>query len=173
MLKNLLTNKYINCSVRLMNDPFRPCRKGKGERVRLARRGWRPAKHICAGYPLRRMKLCAATGQRPDLENRGGVRRASSAVAAAGTPKKAENKTGRTVKALKSVFAVFQLEPAAVQPVPTQIGEKDFTAFPLILRMGMGGGGPEILILILMQVRRAASRFPAWPGGGAAPLSTE
>jgi hypothetical protein len=86
------------------------------------------------------------------LENRGGVRRATSAVAVAGTPKKAEKKTERTVKAVKSVFAVFQLEPAAVQSVPTQIGGKYFTAFALILRMGMGGGGQQILILIVILI---------------------
>jgi hypothetical protein len=86
------------------------------------------------------------------------VRRATFAVAVssavafaakveAGQPKKAEKKTERSVKAVKSVFAIFQLEPAAVQSVPTQIGGKYFMAFALFLRMGMGGGGPEILIL--------------------------
>ncbi len=105
-----------------MNDPFRPCRKGRGERVCFARRGWRPAKHIFARGPLPRTKLCPATGQRPGLESRGGVRRATSAVAVAGPPNKAEKKIERTVKAVKSVFAIFQLEPAAVQLVPTKIG---------------------------------------------------
>ncbi len=28
MLKNLLTNKCSNCTLRLMNDPLRPCRRG-------------------------------------------------------------------------------------------------------------------------------------------------
>ena len=43
-----------------MNDPFRPCRRGRGERVRLARGGWRPAKHIFAQAPSRRAALCAS-----------------------------------------------------------------------------------------------------------------
>jgi hypothetical protein len=30
-LKYLLTNKYVNCIVRLMNDPLRPCRTGRSE----------------------------------------------------------------------------------------------------------------------------------------------
>ena len=124
-----------------MNDAFRPCRKRKGERVRPARRGWRPAQHIFAPCPWRRTKLCAATGQIPGLEKRGAVRPATSAAAVAGPPKTAAKKTGRTVKAVKSVFPIFQLEPVAVQSVPTQIGGKDFTAFALILRMGMGGRG--------------------------------
>ena len=139
--KDLLTNEYIYCNVRLMNDAFKPCRKGKAERGRLARRGWRPAQHIFAPCPWPRTKLCAATGQIPGLEKRGAVRPATSAAAVAGPPKTAAKKTGRTVKAVKPVFPIFQLEPVAVQSVPTQIGGKDFTAFPLILRMGMGGEG--------------------------------
>jgi hypothetical protein len=47
----------------------------------------------------------------------------------------------KSVKTVKSVFVVFQLETAVVQSVPTKIGRGDFTAFALILRMGMGGRG--------------------------------
>jgi hypothetical protein len=56
---------------------------------------------------------------------------------------KAEKKTERTVKTVKSVFAIFQLEPAPVQSVPIKIGGKYFTAFALIIRLGMGGRGSE------------------------------
>ena len=60
-----------------MNDPLRPCRKGRVERVRLARSGWRPAKHIYTRYPWRRATLSASIGQIPILEDRGecGARR--------------------------------------------------------------------------------------------------
>ena len=47
----------------------------------------------------------------------------------------------RTVKTVKSLSGLFQLETPAVQSVPTKTGWGDFTAFALILRMGMGGGG--------------------------------
>ncbi len=68
--KNLLTMLYIKCNVGLMNDPLRPCREGRGERVRLARGGWRPAKHIFAQAPSRRAALCASTSQTETLEHR-------------------------------------------------------------------------------------------------------
>jgi hypothetical protein len=55
----------------------------------------------------------------------------------------AVKKTERTVKAVKWICAVFHLETAAVQSVPTQIGRGDFTAFALILRMDMGGRGDK------------------------------
>jgi hypothetical protein len=72
-------------------------------------------------------------------------------------------KSERTIKAVKWIFAVFQLETAAVQSVPTKIGRGDFTAFALILRMGMRGGGQTILILIVIviQVRRSQSQSVA------------
>jgi hypothetical protein len=66
------------------------------------------------------------------------LRRAKSAVAVAGWPKRAVMKA---VKTVKSVLAVFHLEAAAAQSVPTKIGRGDFTAFALILRLGMGGRG--------------------------------
>jgi hypothetical protein len=49
----------------------------------------------------------------------------------------------KTVKAVKWICAVFQSEPAAVQSVPTKTGRGDFTAFALILRLGMGGEGGQ------------------------------
>jgi hypothetical protein len=58
---------------------------------------------------------------------------------------KAENITERTVKTVKSVFAIFQLETAPVQSVPIKPGGKYFTAFALILRLGMGGRGSDNL----------------------------
>ena len=58
-----------------MNDSLRPCRKERGERVRLARRGWRPAKHIFARYPRRRATPCTSIVQRQMVENRGPVPR--------------------------------------------------------------------------------------------------
>jgi len=75
MLKNLLTKEYINCNLRLMNDQSRPCRKGRGERGRLARSVWRPAEHIFARYRSHRATLRASTIQRQMVENRGEVRR--------------------------------------------------------------------------------------------------
>jgi hypothetical protein len=56
----------------------------------------------------------------------------------AGCAKRAAQKSVKTVKWL---FAIFQLEPAAAQSVPTKMGREDFTAFALILRLGMGGEG--------------------------------
>src|SRR5208283_1034747 len=75
MLKNLLTKEYINCNLRLMNDQSRPCRKGRGERGRLARSVWRPAEHIFARYRSHRATLRTSTIQKQMVENRGGVRR--------------------------------------------------------------------------------------------------
>ncbi len=49
----------------------------------------------------------------------------------------------KTEKTVTWIFAVFHLEAAAVQSVPTKMGRGDFTAFALILRLGMGGGGVE------------------------------
>ena len=42
----------------------------RGERGRLARGGWRPAKHIFAQTPLRRAALCASITQTQTLEQR-------------------------------------------------------------------------------------------------------
>ena len=55
----------------MMKDELR----NEGERVRLARSGWCPAKHIFAPFPSRKVTLCASTGQRQLLEDRAGVRR--------------------------------------------------------------------------------------------------
>ena len=88
-------------------------------------------------------------------------------------------KSERTIKAVKWIFAVFQLETAAVQSVPTKIGRGDFTAFALILRMGMRGGGQTILILIVIviQVRRSQSQQSGerrtWLAGPVRPSSTQ
>ena len=59
------------------------------------------------------------------------LRRAKSAHAVTGCPKLAAMKS---VKTVKWVFAIFQLEPAAAQSVPTKMGGGDFTDFPQILR---------------------------------------
>src|SRR5271157_4378876 len=66
------------------------------------------------------------------------VRRRKSAVAGAGWPKRAVMKS---VKSVKWFFAIFQLQPAAAQAVPTKMRAGDFTDFPQILRGCMGGRG--------------------------------
>ncbi len=66
-----------------MNYQLRPCRNGRGERVRLARSAWRPAKHIFAAYTLRRATLCTSIVQRQIVENRGEVRRETPRTATA------------------------------------------------------------------------------------------
>ncbi len=151
-----------------MNDQLRPCRKGRGGRVRLARSGWRPAKHIFARCPNAQGDILCINV----TKTKGGARRTApqpgqlrssiilrsrvrgSQIAAGSIRPFAERRdcgqdgvtratkiTERTVKAVKWIFAVFQLETAAVQSDPTGMGQGDFTAFALILRMGMGGGG--------------------------------
>src|ERR1019366_7157616 len=57
----------------------RNCQEREGERVRLARGLWRPAKHIFARCPPHLAKLCASICQRPIVENSGdcGARRAA------------------------------------------------------------------------------------------------
>ena len=77
------------------------------------------------------------------------LRRAKFAHAVTECPKMAAKKS---VKSVKWVFAIFQLEPAAAQSVPTKMGGGDFTDFPQILRGLMGGGSQRILILILISM---------------------
>ena len=45
----------------------------KGDRVRLARGGWRPAKHIFTRRPSRMATVCASICQRPVVQNKGFV----------------------------------------------------------------------------------------------------
>jgi hypothetical protein len=71
----------------------------------------------------------------------------------------AVKKTERTVKTVKSVFAIFHLETTAVQPVPTKIARGDFTAFALILRLGMGGRGVRKGRIMKAELRNR-DRFP-------------
>jgi hypothetical protein len=163
-----------------MNDPLRPCRKGRGERVRPARSGWRPAKHIFARRPIAQggivcinvsktkggaRRTAPQPGQlRSSIILRSRVRGIQIAVGSIRLHaqrrgcgqegvKTATKKTERTVKAVKWIFAVFQSEPAAAQSVPTKTGRGDFTAFALILRMGMGGrGGGKAEVRIMNSI---------------------
>ena len=66
---------------------------------------------------------------------------AAAAQVEAGGPVTVIKKGEGTVKTVKSVFAIFQFQVAAVQSVPIRTSPGDFTAFALILRMGMGGRG--------------------------------
>ena len=64
-------------------------------------------------------------------------RRDKAADAVAGWPKKA---TKKSEKSEKWFFAIFQLEPAAAQSLPTEIGCGDFSDFSKNSRGYTGGG---------------------------------
>ena len=114
----MLTNEYINCNLRLMNGKLTPLEKGGIVNDEL---------RSPAFAELRRGKPALTQAAVATVE----PRCAENAAA------KAEKKA---VKTVKSLFAIFQSEPAAAQSVPTKTGRGDFTAFALILRMGMGEG---------------------------------
>jgi hypothetical protein len=67
-------------------------------------------------------------------------RRDKAADAVAGWPKKA---TKKSEKSEKWFFAIFQLEPAAAQSLPTEIGCGDFSDFSENSRGYTGGEGGE------------------------------
>ncbi len=100
--------------------------------------GRRACRAILSRYSLAAAKAVAATAGCTASQSVAVICKMPCAVAGAGCPKRAAMKSE---KCEKWVFAIFQLEPAVAQSVPTKMGGGDFSK---IFRGYMGGRGVKI-----------------------------